>query len=198
VRGTVQAVPSSHEILASVEAAYHEHFEVTPSRASITFVGVEPIEVLRYAAGEVDHYVTLGMSRHGMVDPATSVTDEAVAPRAELLLSVKGRPDQVWRRLALLAAGPAVEGAVYAAGNRVELGEPLVPGSRCTGGVLETGPLQPVKIAGISDVVVLRLLPAAATELAFARVHGSADLVARWRAAGVDLTDIARNTVDLS
>ncbi|HST46858.1 suppressor of fused domain protein [Jatrophihabitans sp.] len=186
------------DILVLVEAAYRQHFEVLPARASVSFLGVDPIEVLRYPDGTTDHYLTLGMARHPMADPAEAVIATASAPRAELLLSAAGRPDRLWRALAVLAAAPAVEGAVYQPGNRVDLGEPLCPGSRCTGGVLVASELQPVAVRGVADVQVLRVLPATQTELAWARVHGSEQLHRRWQVAETDLTDLMRDPVDLS
>lgn len=186
------------DVLATVEAAYRQHFEVAPARASISFLGVEPIEVLRYADDGRDHYLSLGMSRYPMADPGATVVDEATAPRAELMLSVNGRYDEVWRRVAILAAAPAVEGAVYAPGNRVDLGEPLCPGSRCTGAVLDNSGLQPVAVLGMAEVLVLRLLPATQTELAWARVHGSEALQQRWQDKGTDLTELMRGPVDLT
>jgi hypothetical protein len=185
------------DVLELVEAAYREHFEVAPDRASVSFVGVEPIEVLRYADGERLHYLSLGMSRYPMADPNDVVVAEATAPRAELLITASGRTDDVWRQLAVLAAAPAVEGAVYSVGNRIDLGEPLTAGSRCTGGILAAGPLRPIAVAGFADVMVFAILPATATELAWARVHGSEALRQRWEASGTDLTDLARDPVAL-
>jgi hypothetical protein len=185
------------DILQLVETAYRQHFEIPPARASVSFLGVDPIEVLRYPEGTIDHYLTLGMARYPMADPGDAVIAPS-APRAELLLSAAGRPEQLWRTLAILAAAPAVEGAVYQAGNRVDLEEPLCPGSRCTGGVLASSELQPIVVAGAADVQVLRVLPASATELAWAKVHGSEQLRQRWQAAGTDLTDLMRQPVDLT
>jgi hypothetical protein len=184
-------------VLETVEAAYREHFEVAPDRASVSFVGVEQIEVLRYADGVRVHYASLGMSRYPMADPADLVVDATTAPRAELLVTATGQADDLWRQLAVLAAAPAVEGAVYSVGNRVDLGEPLTAGSRCTGGILAHGPLQPIAVAGIADVVVFAVLPATATELAWARVHGTEALLQRWQAAGTELADLARDPVAL-
>ncbi|HEY0165920.1 MAG TPA: suppressor of fused domain protein [Jatrophihabitans sp.] len=189
---------ASSDILHLVEAAYRQHFETVPARASVSFLGLDPIEVLRYADGRQDHYLSLGMSRYPMADPAELVIAADSAPRAELLLSVAGRPDLLWRKLAVLAAAPAVEGAVYQVGNRVDLTEPLCPGSRCTGGVLATAGLQPVTAPGVAAVQILRVLPATQTELAWARVHGSEQLQQRWLAAGTDLADLTRDPVELS
>ncbi|MBV9822529.1 MAG: suppressor of fused domain protein [Actinobacteria bacterium] len=185
------------DLLDLVEAAYREHFEVVPDRASVSFLGVEPLEVLRYPDEGADHYVTLGMARYPMGDPAETTVATSSAPRAELLVTVAGRPERLWRALAVMAAGPAVEGAVYQPGNRLDLGEPLSPGSRCTGAVLAVSELRPIVVPGVADVQVLRLLPATPTELAYARVHGSEQLRQRWQASSTDLTDLMRDPVEL-
>jgi hypothetical protein len=186
------------DVLATVEAVYRQHFEVPPARASISFLGVEQIEVLRYSEGAADHYVSLGMSRYPMTDPTAAIVDESSAPRAELFVTVVGAAEHLWRNLAILAAAPAVEGAIYAVGNRVDLGTALCAGSRCTGGVLGPGPLPAIAVPGLVDVEILQLLPATATELAWARVHGSEALQERWRSAGTTLTDLARDPVVLA
>lgn len=185
------------DILPLVEAAYRQHFEVAPARASVSFLGLDPIEILRYPDGVVDHYLSLGMSGHPMSNPSELVIATESAPRAELLLSAAGRPEPLWRNLAVLAAAPAVEGAVYRVADRVDLGEPLCPGSRCTGGVLAAAELRPIPVPGLAAVHVLQVLPATGTELAWARVHGSEQLQQRWLAAGTDLTDLLRDPVEL-
>ena len=101
-------------------------------RAGVTFLGTERIDVLRFGpdGDGVTRYVTLGASRAPMTDPASPLVDPIAGPRAELVLSVRGRPDSVLRRLAVLAAAPAVEGIVLAPGTVVEVGEPLWDGAR--------------------------------------------------------------------
>lgn len=185
-------------ITAAIEQRLREHFEVAPQRASVSFVGVPQIEVLRYLAEDAVHYVSLGMSAFPLVDPTESVIDPASAPRAELMLTTRDAPEAIWKSLAVLAAAPAVEGAVYRSGGRVDLVEPLVAGSLCTGGVLAESQLEPIPVRGFADVEILRLLPATATELAWARVHGTTALRERWSEAGTPLTDLARTAVDLS
>jgi hypothetical protein len=123
--------------------------------------------------------------------------EEGVGPRAELLVTAVGAVEGLWRNLAILAAAPAVEGAVYTAGNRIDLGEPLCTGSRCTGAVVAAGPLHPVPVMHVSDVEILQLLPATSTELAWARIHGSDELQRLWREAGTDLIDLERDAVPL-
>lgn len=192
------------DALASVAAAYLQHYETAAVRASVSFVGVEPIEILRFEQqaypGEpvITDYLSLGMCRYPMAEASAVLVDEVAAPRGELLLSAYGRPDDVWRRLAVLAAAPAVESAVYRVGARIDLGEAWCGGSRCTGAVLVDGPLLPIPVPGMADVVVLKLVPAAAIELAWARVHGTPALLDRWRDEGTDLRDLHREPVALS
>ncbi|MDQ2751315.1 MAG: suppressor of fused domain protein [Pseudonocardiales bacterium] len=162
-------------------------------------MGAEPIEVLRFEPIPGERaYVSLGMSRHPMT-AASEVVIGAGGPRAELMIHVRDDPDHgdvLWRRLAVLAAAPAVEGVVYVAGMTVDLGQPLAPASRCTGGlVLESG-LDPIDTpAGVVDV--LQVVPATSTELAWCRVHGAADLRERWAGARTDLLDLGRRAVAL-
>ncbi len=188
---------SSEGALSLVEAAYRQHFEVAPQRASISFLGVEPIDILRYDDGPESHLLSLGMARYPMAPASDTVVDAATAPRGEVMVTIRAGQDEVWRRLAILAAAPAVEGAVYGVGGRVDLGEPLVPGSRCVGGVLRASGLEPVSVEGIADIEIFRFIPATATELAWAKVHGTQALHDRWLAHSVDLSDLFRDPVDL-
>jgi Suppressor of fused protein (SUFU) len=174
---------------------------MAPARASVTFVGVEPIEVLRFEAGPERWYVSLGMSRRPMTGADAAVL--ATGPRAELAITTLADParnersdDGLWRRLAVLAAAPAVEGVVYREGMAVELGEPLVPASRCVGVLVGPTAWVPVVQAGI-EVPILLLQPATATELAWARVHGGPALQARWAERDVELRDLWRPAVGL-
>jgi len=202
-------VSSEPEVLLNaVEAAYLQHFQLIPDRASVSFVGVQPIEVLRFSeptrrqasgiAVARTHYVTLGMCRYPMVGPSATHTDDPTAPRAELLLTLAGEAEAIWRRLAVLAAAPAVEGAVYQEGGRIHLGEALVPGSRCMGGVLADGPMAAISVPGTGNIQLLQVLPATATELAWARVHGSSALRQRWTDQGTPLSELMRDPVSLN
>ena len=115
------------------------------------------------------------------------------------MLHLRDPTDQhadVWRRLAVLAAAPAVEGVVYAPGMSVDLGEPLAPASACTGVAGRESALAPVD-AGAGPVDVLQVVPATSTELAWCRVRGSAALRERWASAGTDLLDLGRRPVAL-
>src|SRR5437764_13038837 len=80
--GSVAAVS---DVLTAVEAALVDHFGHRPARASVSFVGVDPIEVLRFEPIPGERaYVSLGMARHPMTGAAASVLAEN-GPRAELL-----------------------------------------------------------------------------------------------------------------
>lgn len=193
--------------LPQVEATLRTHFAAggahsadrAPLRASVSFVGVDPIEVLRFDPRPDERvYASLGMSRFPM-----TAADEPVrarqGPRAELLLHVRDPADEyvsVWRRVAVLAAAPAVEGIVHAPGVTLDLGEPLAPGSSCTGAVVSAAAVGPVDTP-VGEVAVLQLLPATPTELAWARVRGSSALRARWVDRGTDLLDLRRRPVEL-
>jgi hypothetical protein len=185
--------------LDRVEAALRRNYRTVPRRASVSFVGVEPIEVLCFEPAPDERvYVSLGMSRRVMTPPDV-VAPSGLGPRAELLLHIRDAADvyvPVWRQLAVLAAAPAVEGVVYAAGMTVDLGAPLAGGSRCTGAVVADSTIAPIE-SPAGAVTVLRIVPATASELAWCRVHGSAALRERWADQEIDLLDLARASAQL-
>jgi Suppressor of fused protein (SUFU) len=191
-------VPAS-PVLAAVEAALAEHFGHQPQRASVSFVGVDPLEVLRFEPIPGERvYLSLGMSRHPMTGAAAEVL-AAAGPRAELMLHLRDPVDdfaEVWRRVAVLAAAPAVEGVVYTGGMSVDLGEGLVQGSQCTGFLVVESPL-PVIETPVAPVAVLQVVPATSNELAWCRVRGSAALRERWDEAAIDTLDLLRRAVAL-
>jgi hypothetical protein len=181
------------------------------ARASVTFLGTERIDVLRFLAQDADgqgdggivRYVTLGMSAAPMTDPAAALADPERGPRAELILSVRigaARTDEVLRPLAVLAASPQVEGVVVAPGASLDVGEPLWPGAPFTSvPVAESGglvgdleldaPLEPVRF--------LPLLPMTPNEAAWKRARGAEALEERWLRHGTDLRDPLRGPVPL-
>ncbi len=190
---------SSPGVLGELDLLLADHFGQPPARASLSFVGVDPIEVLRFEPipGELA-YLSLGMARQ----PMTGASEFLVGPdgpRAELMLHVRAAGalfEDIWRQVALLAAAPAVEGVVYVEGMTVDVGQPLCAQSRCTGAVVVPSPLGTFEtVAG--PVEVLQLVPATAPELAWARVHGAAALRVRWATAGTDVLDLARASVSL-
>ncbi|MEW2222299.1 suppressor of fused domain protein [Streptomyces sp. NPDC006990] len=197
------------DVLTLVDARLREALGEPDARASVTFLGAERIEVLRFldaAAGTV-RYATLGMSAGPMTDPVQALADPEVGPRAELLLTVGpgsgetgAETDKVLRPLAVLAASPQVEGVVVAPGASLDTGGPLWPGAPFTsvlvaepGGLVEDvaleSPREPVRF--------LPLLPMTPAEAAWKRVHGAEALQERWLRHGTDLRDPFRAAVPL-
>lgn len=191
------------DILALVEVRLRSAFGEPEARAAVTFLGAERIEVLRFAEDDLVRYATLGMSAHPMADPLAPLADPLHGPRAELVLTVRaGRTDTsgVLRPLAVLAASPQVEGVVVAAGNAMELGEPLWPGAPYTsvlvaepGGLVEDLPLP----EPLDPVRFHPLLPMTPNEAAFKRARGSDALRERWLRHGTDLRAPTRPSVPL-
>ncbi|MBJ7904395.1 suppressor of fused domain protein [Streptomyces sp. NPDC091385] len=191
------------DVLPLVEARLTTALGEPDARASVTFLGADRVEVLRFLEGDLVRYASLGMSAHPMTDPTTMVADPVRGPRAELVLTVRtGRAgtDQVLRPLAVLAASPQVEGVVIAPGASLDTGEPLWPGASFTsvlvgepGGLVEDldldDPLDPVRF--------LPLLPMTPNEAAWKRVHGAQALQERWLTHGTDLRDPLRAGVPL-
>ncbi|AEF35210.1 MULTISPECIES: suppressor of fused domain protein [Mycobacteriaceae] len=169
-----------------------------PGAARVTFLGVEPIEVLRFGPGpdRMVHYVSVGCSRHPMGDPGQVLADPVHGPRAEVVLRLRisGSDAGLARSLAMVAAAPVVEGVVLAADALMDLGGPLW--TRQSGGVPFTAML-----LGDSDIAELALaaprepvrflsaIPITATEAAWVRLKGADAMRDAWRADGVDVLD---------
>lgn len=189
------------EVLPLVEAHLVSALGPDSGRAGVSFLGTEQIDVLRFGPDDdgVVRYATVGMSRAPMADPGAALVAEH-GPRAELVLSTRGGQDSVLRRLATLAASPAVEGVVIGAGAGLDLGEPLWDGSRFTAVLVgQPGGLVPdLALAGDEPVQFLPLLPMTPNEAAWKRVHGAVALEERWLAQGLDLRDPHRREADLS
>jgi hypothetical protein len=196
------------DVLQLVEARLRSALGEPEARASVTFLGTERIEVLRFrepvSGGELVRYATLGMSAAPMSDPAAVLTEPDLGPRAELVLSVRAGvadTDRVLRALAVLAASPQVEGVVVAPGASLDVGEPLWPGAPFTsvlvaegGGLVEDLELDPPR----EPVRFLPVLPMTPNEAAWKRVHGATALQERWLAQGTDVRDPVRGSVPLN
>ena len=101
-----------------------------PQRASVTFLGAEPIDVLRFA--DVDAgcltYVTAGASRHPMADPADQPRSGPGPARRGGHAADTAREAglrNLHKALAMIAAAPMVEGLVLGPDALVDLGAPL-------------------------------------------------------------------------
>jgi hypothetical protein len=190
-------VADGDRILTLVEAHLLSVLGGDSGRASVSFVGTDRIDVMRFgpdAAGLV-RYVTVGMSRAPMTDASADVLSTD-GPRAELLLTVRGAQDSALQPLAVLAASPAVEGLVIRPGARLDLQRPLWSGSSYTA-VLVGQADGAVPSLDDPAVDIFPLLPMTANENAWARVHGSDALTDRWLHSGTDLRDPQRRAVAL-
>ncbi|GAB2638986.1 suppressor of fused domain protein [Gordonia jinhuaensis] len=194
----------SGDVTDLVEAHLREHLSGEPQRASVTFLGVEPIDVLLFAepvgAGVQATYASVGCSRHPMSDPLDIHADPEAGPRAEVLirLTVSGPMRGLHRSLATIAAAPSVEGLVLGADALIDLGEPLWDGSVFTAVVLADleGPdleLPDLDLPGRAEPVhFLRAIPITANEAAWVRLKGVDALRVAWAEAGIDINDPQR------
>ncbi|WP_305094408.1 suppressor of fused domain protein [Prescottella sp. R16] len=194
--------------MTDVAAAVRTHLDrhlpgPEPTSASVTFLGVEPIDVLLYPGdGESPvRYVTVGCSRHPMGDPSDMLADPTHGPRAELVLALSGGAgvaSGVHRTLAVLAAAPSVEGIVLRPDALIDLGEPLWKGSPFTAVLLGESDVPDLTLpAPLDPVQFLEAVPLTGTEAAWVRVRGAAALRDAWDEAGIDVRDPARGAASL-
>ena len=188
-------------VLGEVRAHLRAHFARTgisgePDAAGVTFLGAEPIDVLRFGPDDdgVVHYVSLGCSRHPMTDPAEVAADPLRGPRAEVTVALRGSsPAGLARSVAVLAAAPVVEGLVLVTDALVDLGAPLWKGAPFTAFLLGHSEVGEVVLpAPRAPVVVLSAIPITATEAAWVRLKGAEAMREAWRTDGVDVLDPGR------
>jgi hypothetical protein len=167
----------------------------------VTFLGTEPIEVLRFrdTARGLMNYVSLGCSRHPMADPTEILADPIRGPRAEIVLRLRdpGPANGIARSLAILAATPAVDGVVLNPDALIDLGSPLWawPSGRVPFTAVLLGhsdipdlPLEPPR----DPVKFLSATPITATEAAWVRLKGAEAMRRAWLNDGVDVLDPKR------
>jgi hypothetical protein len=191
--------------LDKVRAHLRGHFEgAEPDSASVTFLGAEPIEVLRFrcAADGLVYYVSLGCSRRPMGDPAQIVVDPQRGPRAEVMLCLRdpGPVTGIARSLAVLAATPAVDGVVLAADALIDIGSRLwaLPSARVpfTAVLLGRSDIPNMELEPPCDPVhFLSATPITATEAAWVRLKGAEAMRQAWQNDGVDVLDPNRLAV---
>ncbi|HEX5142338.1 MAG TPA: suppressor of fused domain protein [Mycobacterium sp.] len=193
-------------VLEEVRAHLRGHFtgrgiDREPDSASVTFLGVERVEVLRFGPDPdgVLHYVSLGCSRHPMGDAAAVAVDPLRGPRAEVVVALHDSVPTpgLARTVALLAATPAVDGLVLVPDALIDVGAPLWerPAGLPPFSAVVLGP------SGIGDVALdpprdpvtfLAATPITANEAAWVRLKGVDALRETWRQAGIDVTDPQR------
>lgn len=191
------------QTLARVRAHLTAYFSdagvgTEPDVASVTFLGAEPMEVLRFRPGgdEVVHYVSLGCSRHPMTDPAALVADPEFGPRAEVVLRLRnpGSITRLAHSLAIVAATPAVDGVVLTEDALIDLGSPLWDNrsgpAPFTAVLLGGSDIADLPLDSQRDPVrFLSATPITATEAAWVRLKGADAMREAWRSDGVDVLD---------
>ncbi|WP_280341107.1 suppressor of fused domain protein [Nocardia neocaledoniensis] len=192
------------DVVNTVRTAVLDHFGVAREAvdsASVTFLGLEPIEILRIPGADAVHYATLGGSRHPMGDPADLLADPVRGPRAELVLSLlasAGPQAGVARSLGVLVATPSVEGVVLQADALLDLGEPLWRNAAFTAVLLGESEIAEVALPEPAEPVrYFSVTPVTATEAAWVRVRGAQALREAWAEAGIDVRDPDRGAVNL-
>ncbi|MHA7649411.1 suppressor of fused domain protein [Mycobacterium sp. ML4] len=179
-------------ILDSVRAYLRGHFGIEPDSASVTFLGAEPIEVLRFRNQPVVHYVSLGCSRYPMTDPTEMVTDHLRGPRAEVVLALRdpGPIAGLARTMAILAATPAVDGLVLVPDALIDVGAPLWKPAPFTAVLLGHSDIPDLPLDAPRDPVrFLSATPITANEAAWVRLKGAEAMREAWLNDGVDVLD---------
>ncbi|MFR9751070.1 suppressor of fused domain protein [Nocardia sp. 004] len=192
------------EALETVRAEVLGHFGVPAASvdvASVTFLGLEPIEILRIVEDDQVHYLTLGGSRHPMVDPTALHADPVRGPRAELVLTLRsgvGASSGLARSLGVLAAAPAVEGIVLQNDALVDLGEPMWHNAPFVAVLLGESAIPDVPLPAPAEPVrYFAVTPVTATEAAWVRLRGAQALRDAWQEAGIDVRDPGRGAASL-
>ncbi len=181
------------DVLTEVRAHLRAHFAREPDAASVTFLGTQSFDVLRFGPddGDVVHYVSLGCSREPMIDPAAFAADPVRGPRSEVMVALRGpTPKGLARNVAVLAAAPAVEGLVLAPDALVDLGTPLWDGAAFTAFLLSDSGIGDIELpAPAEPVVVLSATPITPTEAAWVRLKGAEAMREAWRTDNIDVLD---------
>ena len=189
------------DVLAKVRSHLIEHFVragiiADPDEASVTFLGTERIDVLRFGPDDdgVSHYVSLGCSRHPMFDPTEIVTDALHGPRAEIVVALRGAsPPGLARSVAIVAAAPAVEGLILEPDALIDLESPLWDSASFTAFLLGRSDIDDVPLTDpLPPVTVLSATPITATEAAWVRLKGADAMREAWAQDGVDVLDPRR------
>ncbi|PXX68852.1 suppressor of fused protein SUFU [Nocardia tenerifensis] len=192
------------EVVSTVRTGVLDHFGVPTTgvdSASVTFLGLEPIEILRIVDGDLVHYATVGGSRHPMGDPTALLADPVRGPRAELVLTLRGAAGAssgLAKTLGVLAAAPAVEGVVLQADALMDLGEPMWQGAPFSAVLLGESEVPEVVLPEPAEPVrYFAVTPVTATEAAWVRVRGAQALRDAWAEAGIDVRDPERGAAGL-
>ncbi|MCB1286558.1 MAG: suppressor of fused domain protein [Mycobacterium sp.] len=175
--------------------------ESEPEVASVTFLGVERIDVVRFGPDSraglegAYHHVSLGCSRYPMTDSGAGVADPVRGPRAEIVLSLRGSTPTTGlaRSVAVLAATPAVDGVVLAPDALIDLSGRLWTGAPFTAVLLGESEVADLALDPPADPVrFLSAVPITPTEAAWVRLKGAEAMRQAWADDGVDVLDAGR------
>lgn len=176
-------------------AHLRSRFDGEPETASVTFLGVERIDVHRFREGDVYTYVTFGCSRHPMTEASAAITDPVRGPRAEVVMRLRaGVPTSgIARSMAVIAATPAVDGVVLTEDLLVDLSAPLWEEAPFTAVLLGAGDIPEFPMEPPRDPVhFFSAVPITQTEAAWVRLKGADAMRQAWSDDGVDVLDPAR------
>lgn len=178
-------------------AHLRSHFaDPAPDVASVTFLGVERMDVLRFGPHDgVYSYVTEGCSRHPMIAGSEAVADPVRGPRAEVVMRLReGFPTTgLARSLAVIAATPAVDGVVLTDDLLVDLSKPLWEDAPFTAVLLGPSEIPEFPMEPPRDPVrFFSAVPITQTEAAWVRLKGADAMRQAWVDDGVDVLDPAR------
>lgn len=166
-----------------------------PDVASVTFLGVERMDVLRFSRDGAYFYVSLGCSRHPMTEASAGIVDPVRGPRAEVVMNLRAgtsTPGLV-RSLAVIAATPAVDGVVLVEDLLVDLSTPLWEGAPFTAVLLGASDIPDLDLQPPRDPVrFLTAVPITQTEAAWVRLKGAEAMRQAWADDGVDVLDPRR------
>lgn len=172
------------DVTAELRAHLRAHFAragilTEPDVATVTFVGVPPLDVLRFGpdGSGVIHYVSVGGSRQSDSTP----TEVVVSLRGPLTGS------GLARSVAVLAAAPVVEGLMPASDALVDLGQPAWKAAPFTAFLLGDSGIEPT-----AGVQFLQAIPVTANEAAWVRLKGAGAMRQAWEEDGVDVLDAGR------
>ncbi len=192
-------MPMSEHVTDLITSHLKSTLSASPQRASVTFLGVEPVDVLRFETDTHVVYASVGCARHPMTDPTDLAADPVRGPRAEVVIRMQPTRELpgLHRSLALIAAAPSVEGIVLIADALIDLGEPVWSGSSCTAIVLEPDEIADCALPEpMSPVTFLRAVPITGNEAAWVRLRGIDALRSAWSEAGIDVSDPDRIAAD--